>query len=382
MTFRLRVSSPRVLAGVVPALLVAAASAPVALPADAHAHEHRLATGAWRMVELIGTKDVYVYDLAAMSASEVWLGGSRGTTTTVPVLYRLRDGRLTASAQPGGQYAFVNDLSAQPGDASNVWATEEETAYVLHLGKHGWRRHALRIGSDDVSVAGVVPVSATSTWAFVNDISKDSAYFFHFNGAAWRRQAAPALFGSDSSIGLVSGTAGNNVWALSLLAGTGGPGALHYNGTRWLTSDLPAGLTGSDHLGALDVSAEAPGSAWVTMFASTRTAAGPVVLVHWDHGRWNRITGKLPAAVLQGPITSDGHGGLWLYATTPNGRTGLFLHYSAGRWTSYRVPTAGHQPVTVDGLARVPGTDDVLAVGPIAATDDSDAGSAVLEYRP
>ena len=380
MSFRRQVRSPRVLAGAVPALILAATAAPAAVPAATHARPS--AAGAWRIVTVIGGKDVYLDDLAAVSASDIWLGGSRGSTTTVPVLYRLSNGRLKATTEPKSQYAFVSDLSVQPGHAGNVWAAEDETPYVLHLGKHGWRRYALRVGSDDVSVAGVVPLSGTSTWAFVNDVSKDSAYFFHFNGAAWRRQPAPSLFGSNDSIGLVSGTAGSNIWALSPLKPTGAPGALHYNGTRWVTTDLPAALTPTDHLWALNVSAQAPGSAWVTMFATTRTAAGPVVLAHWNHGRWNRITGKLPAADLQGPIASDGHGGLWLYATTPNGRTGLFLHYTHGRWTSYRVPTAGHQPITVNGLTLVPGSDKVLAVGPLAASDDGDAGSVVLEYTP
>jgi hypothetical protein len=331
----------------------------------------------WRIVTLVGGKDVYLDDLAAVSASDIWLGGSQGSTTTVPVLYQLSHGRLKATTEPKNLDAFVSELSVQPGDASNVWAAEDETPYVLHLGKHGWRRYALRVGSDDVSVAGVVPVSARSTWAFVNDVSADRAYFFHFNGSAWRRQPAPSSFGSDSVIGLVSGTAGNNIWALTPVTG-----ALHYNGTRWVTTHLPAALTATDHLAALTVSAQAPGSAWVTMFPSPTTAAGPVVLAHWNHGRWNRITGKLPAAILQGPITSDGHGGLWLYATTPNRRTGLFLHYSGGRWKSYPVPTAGHQPITVNGLTLVPGSDEVLAVGPLAATDDSDAGSVVLEFKP
>jgi hypothetical protein len=46
------------------------------------------------------------------------------------------------------------------------------------------------------------------------------------------------------------------------------------------------------------------------------------------------------------------------------------------------VPTAGHQPITVNGLTLVPGSDKVLAVGPLAASENDDAGSVVLEYTP
>ena len=60
----------------------------------------------------------------------------------------------------------------------------------------------------------------------------------------------------------------------------------------------------------------------------------------------------------------------------------VLLHFSGGRWSSVKVPTAGGKLPDVTALALVPGTRTLLGTGPLAYGPGGDAGTAVLEYSP
>jgi hypothetical protein len=362
---------------------LAGAAVAVALPAQAQSLAgSRHTPRGWRVVKLIGTKDVFPNALAAVSASDAWLGGSRSSLGT-PVLYRLSRGKLRTVVPPGGNGAFVSDLGAL--SASDVWATESNAPYVLHLGRHGWSKHSLAIGSDDILLDGVVPVSAKSTWVFDEDWTAKTYYSYHYNGKTWAQRTLPDAIDGDTNTELVSGTSDGNIWALSFTGPGGTPNAVHYNGKKWLLTKFPSGLAPAGYtLYSSGIYAQSPTSVWAPLYSLGKTGYGPLVLLHWNGTRWSKIGGKLPKAALLGPITSDGHGGLWLYARTRSGLGGLFLHYSGGRWTTYKEPTAlaSHQLVDVTGLALLPGSSAVLAAGSIGLTMGGDSGGAVLEYTP
>jgi hypothetical protein len=355
----------------------------VAVPAQASvAAAHR-----WYIAKMIGTKDVFLEDMAAASASDTWLGGSQGSPDTSPVLDQLSHGKLKTVVAPGGSGVFVDDLSAL--SASDVWGTESNAPFVLHLGPRGWSRHSLAIGSDDILISGVVPVSTRSVWVLDYDFSTKTYYSYHYNGKTWSQRKLPYIIDADNDEGLVSGTSNSNLWGLSFSGPGAAANAVHYNGKKWLLTKFPVGLAPVGYtLYSKGIYAQSPTSVWATLYSSRfskdKITYGPLILLHWNGKLWSKITGKLPKAVLQGPITSDGHGGLWMYGLTPNGLTGLLLHYSRGRWITDKEPTAraSHEIVDVLGLALLPGTSTVQAAGNIAPNPGGDSGAAVLEYTP
>jgi hypothetical protein len=384
MTYRPRVRPVRLAGAILSVAALATAATAAAAPAEARS-QPRAATGAargWRVVKLIGTRNVFLDDMVSVSASDAWLGGSRGTLAS-PVLYQLSRRRLRTVVPPGGAGVFVSDLGAL--SASDVWATESNAPYVLHLGRRGWSHHSLAIGSDDILIAGVVPVSTKSTWVFDYDFTTKTYYSYHYNGKAWTRRKLPYEIDANTNTELVSGTSDSNIWALSFTGPGGTANAVRYNGKKWLVTKFPSGLAPVGYtLYTSGIYAQSPTSVWAALYSSGKHGYGPLVLLHWNGTRWSKITGRLPAAALQGPMTSDGRGGLWLYAYTRSGLGGLFLHYSGGHWTTYKAPTAraSHQMVDAVGMALVPGSRTVLAVGDLDPTFGGDSGAAVLEYTP
>jgi hypothetical protein len=367
-------------------LSVAALTAAAVTPAQAQpgAGSRHVATG-WRVVKLIGTKNVIPTSVAAVSSTDAWIGAARILTASyLPALYQLNRGRLKTVVPAGGAGVFVADVIAL--SASNVWATEADSPFVLHLGPRGWSRHSLAIGSDDILIAGVVPVSAKSVWVVDYDFTTKIYYSYHYNGKTWIQRKLPYGIDADADEGLLSGTSDSNLWGLSFTGPGGTANAVRYNGKKWLVTDFPAHLAPVGYtLYSKSIYAQSPKSVWATLYSAGKTSYGPLVLLHWNGKRWSKISGKLPKAVLQGPITSDGHGGLWMYASATNGLSGFFLHYVGGRWSTVKMPTAraSHQPVTVLSMDVAPRSQTVFASGEVADEGlGGDAGAAVLQYTP
>ncbi|AWS46004.1 hypothetical protein [Streptosporangium sp. 'caverna'] len=107
--------------------------------------------------------------------------------------------------------------------------------------------------------------------------------------------------------------------------------------------------------------------------------AQPLVL-HWDGSRWTRVEVPVPRGTLHG-ITAIGPGDLWVSGIDA-GHAGqpLFLHFDGRRWSReygplFRAYAEGQQYDESDdvgrvGIARVPGTGTLLAVGSIGSGDD------------
>jgi hypothetical protein len=325
----------------------------------------------WRVIKVIGTRNVVLRAIAARSAGRAWLGGLRATKFETPVLYNLAGGRARLTVPAGGNGVGVSSVSAD--SASNVWAADLGAPIVLRLTKTGWSPRSVAIGEDEVSIAGVVATGRSSAWALAEDITTRRSYAYHYDGKTWQRTRIPYAPDADSQVGIVSGTSDASIWALTFTGKAQTPAAFHYNGSSWVLTRFPASV-GRDQ--PLQILAESRSDAWVTL-GSARPAP---VLLHWNGAHWRRVTGRLPHDALLGALSSDGHGGLWLPAA--DGVHEVMLHYAGGHWSPARVPAAGGKLPDVMAVTLVPGTRTVLATGPIAYGPGGDDGSAVLEYSP
>jgi len=370
MTRRLPVSSVPVACAAASVAALAAAAIPLAGPAQARP----AARHGWRLIKVIGSKDVVLRAIATRSAGTAWLGGMRIAKFETPVLYHLAAGRARMTVPAGGNGVGVNSVSAS--SARNTWASDLGAPYVLQLTSHGWSARSVAIGKDDVQIAGVVATGRSSAWALARDIDTSRSYAFRYNGRSWSRQRIAYAPDADSQVGVVSGTSDRDIWSLTFTGKTPVPAAFRYDGRRWLLTRFPASVARDE---PLQILAESPSDAWATLARGGPGTPSPVLL-HWNGRHWSRVSGRLPQDALLGALCSDGHGGLWLAAA--DGRTEVLLHFSGGRWSSARVPTSGGRLPDVMALALVPGTRTVLGTGPIAYGPGGDDGSAVLEYTP
>ena len=361
----IRIGCAVLAAGALAAAPVPLASAAPASPAAGHG---------WRIIKVIGTKNVVLRAIAAPKTSSAWLGGLRVSSFETPVLYHLTGGRAPMTVPAGGRGVGVNSLSES--SASNIWGSDLGAPDVLRLTKRGWSAHSVAIGKDEVQIAGVVATGRSSVWALAQDLITRHSYAFHYDSKTWRRTAIPYAPDADSQVGLVSGTSDKNIWALTFTGKTSTPAAFRYDGKTWRLTRFPASVAKD---APLEILAESSSNAWATLDPEGATSA-PLILLHWNGTRWSRVTGTLPSDSLLGALAPDGRGGLWLPAA--NGVHEVLLHYSGGRWSSVKVPTAGGKLPDVTALALVPGTRTLLGTGPLAYGPGGDAGTAVLEYSP
>jgi hypothetical protein len=374
MTSRVRIPPVKIASAAASAAALAAALTTGASAASGPAQASPATGPGWRVVKVIGTKNVVLRATAARSAGNAWIGGLRATTFETPVLYHLAGGRAQMTVPAGGNGVGVNSVSAS--SASNVWACDLGAPFVLRLTKTGWSAHSVAIGKDEVSIAGVVATGRSSVWALAEDISTRRSYAYHYNGKTWQRTPIPHAPDADSQVGIVSGTSDANIWALTFTGKAQTPAAFYYNGRKWALTRFPASVAKDQ---PLEILAESRSDAWATLGSATSTTP-TLILLHWNGARWSRVTGKLPHDSLLGALSSDGHGGLWLPGA--DGVHEVMLHSSGGHWSSARVPTTGGKLPDVAALTLVPGTRTVLATGPIAYGPGGDDGSTVLEYSP
>ena len=357
---------PAVAAGA--ALAVATAGAASAQPAS---------SPGWRIIKAIPTGNSDLLALATIKGHPAWAGGRAAAGG--PVVYHLVSGKWHPTLLPGGSSVFVNSMSAT--SPANVWASLSNAPIVERLTSKGWVGHTFSIGTDQILLAGVVSLGPKDTFEFAYDFTTGISYVYRYNGTSWHRRQIPDGATANSDIGLVSGTSYSNVWAMTYVGSS--YASLRFNGTKWQVENFPSHLapSGTSVYGR-EIFAQSKTSVWATMFTSKGTTAGPVVLLHWNGSKWSKVGGKLPRAVLQGPIAADGSGGLWLSASNTADTKPLLLHYSHGLWSVHGVPTYAGKPLTINALSLIPGTHSILGTALIGTSDGPGFGTAVIKYGP
>ncbi len=177
----------------------------------------------------------------------------------------------------------------------------------------------------------------------------------------------------------MSASSARNIWALTYVENK--PASLRYNGSKWQIIRFPRNLApAGTTLGGQQILALSPKSAWATVSTETKTGPGPLVLLHWNGSRWSKVTGKLPADSLAGPIAADGNGGVWLSAVSRATAVPLILHFSRGKWSTSKVPTAHGKVVAIQDLTLIPGTRSVIGTAIIPGLGESTDGTAVIKF--
>jgi hypothetical protein len=82
--------------------------------------------------------------------------------------------------------------------------------------------------------------------------------------------------------------------------------------------------------------------------------------MRWNGSTWRRVALDTPVASMLGPISADGHGGIWIEAQSTERTQAWLLHRSAsGAWTRNTLRSAS----LVGDIARLPGTTSMWGVG-------------------
>jgi hypothetical protein len=71
---------------------------------------------------------------------------------------------------------------------------------------------------------------------------------------------------------------------------------------------------------------------------------------------------------------------VWLAAANAADTTARILHFSHGKWSTFKVPTATGKAIAIEQLTLIPGTRSVLGTAIIAGSGESTSGTAVVKF--
>jgi hypothetical protein len=373
MGIRTQVSSGRIAAIAAGAILVAAAAAGGSSPAGASL----AAPPHWHITKLITVANTVLNDVAALPGGTAWAGGQ--TPSHRESVYNLTGGQWHPVALAGPPGSFVADVSAT--SAANVWFSNNEDQ-VGHRSGNGW---TIKSFGPNIQLRGVLTLGPHDTWAFAHKQATGQSFAHHYDGTSWKTTTLPADPAGITLTGAYSASSGSNIWTWAWTAASFL--TMHYNGHKWQTVSLPAGFIAAiPNVGPERMLAESPSNVWASADASSlqgnNLVPGPIVLLHWNGHSWTKITGQLPAGALTGPMASDGHGGLWLSAVTPDDQPFLAHYRASGAWTSYPMPVETVGVMRVTSLKLIPGTRLVLGVSDLGYSFGATNGAAFLRVGP
>ncbi|MFG2646858.1 hypothetical protein [Streptomyces sp. NPDC048436] len=316
-------------------------------------------SGPWRLMGHTGNPGT-LKDVVATGAHDAWAVGDEGTE---PVVMRWSGGTW-AKVEVPEQLGLGSLRVVTASGPDDVWVfglaqpTGDGRAQEAHGARWNGSRWTLAWREpnsvvDAATVAGPGDVWVAGRRRGGNGTCR--SFLRHRTAAGWSAVALPSMV----CVRALHALSPRDVWAVG--EDRGKPATLHWDGGSWRTVPLPPAVTWQS--GELDgLAAQSPTQLWaVGRTGRTGDAAGPLA-VRWDGHRWVRVVGSGVGGEFA-RATADGHGGIFASASTAEA-----FHYDGRNWTSEQVASEH----TITGLAVVPGTSQVLAVGVCCEAYDED----------
>jgi hypothetical protein len=264
-------------------------------------------------------------------------------------------------------------VAAAASSASNAWAFTNQFGTSRALRWNGQRWTVVR--SFSRAIGGAVVLSSSDVWVFGEPIVPGAGLgAWHYNGRTWSQvRSGQGLEGG-------SGLSASDIWAFD------GADVAHWNGSTWsrtsVASLLPAKQLLNDPA-LTGIFEQSRHSVYAIGNGNLQDEGGPLVILHWNGSVWSKVAGgNFGFGTLQ-QFSSDGHGGLWLPMPGFGGQKSYLLHYTGGQLIPASLP-AGPLAITVDTVALIPGTIEVLGGGDTHASANPGTGvvGVVLQYEP
>jgi hypothetical protein len=274
-------------------------------------------------------------------------------------------------------------LAVGSSSAANVWAfgicgSRPSSCWLRRSGT-AWTTGKLsvrRFGT--VIIDHVLVLGKRNVWAFGSKQGTHRllAFSMHYDGSGWRPERAPGA----ATVVDASAVSSSDIWAaegtpLFSVAAKKGP-LIHWSGGQWHALAVPRSLRGNPLESIVAMSDK---SVWIG--GATRNGKGGTTeaVGHWNGRRWTVTTMRIAASSAKYTtfaLASDGHGGLWAAGDNLRGGATRLWHFSGGRWV--RATVASSRPVTLIGLASVPGTRSLWGIG-IAGRGSTRSGVIALD---
>jgi hypothetical protein len=331
---------------------------------------------------------------AQVSAASSWhivkrvtYNGSNGVFTAVTAVGQnggwAFDGysKATAWERSGSTWTRVpfpsqnNEMVVAAGgtSATNVWAFTQEFGISRALRWNG--QHWTVMRSFSRAIGGAVVLSSSDVWVFgTPDLPGVDLGAWHYNGRTWTQVA------SGHGLEGGSGVSASDIWAFD------GADVAHWNGSTWSRTSVASLLPAKQQLNdpaLTGIYEQSRHSVYAIANGRQQDEGGPFALLHWNGSTWSKVAGGNYGFGTLQQFSPDGHGGLWLPMPGADTQKSYLLHYAGGQLTAARLPDSPNT-LTVNAVALVPGSSQVLAVGNTHDAANPGAGvvGVILQYEP
>jgi hypothetical protein len=310
--------------------------------------------------ELLGT--------AAIAHNDIWaVGVVRDTSGTASTLAEHFDG-TSWSVVPT---PAVNDpLVAVAGSASNdVWAigsqitvSDSPTPFIAHWNGTSWSIIQSPNLPRNSFLTGVTAPASNNAWVVGNTFGSATGLVEHWDGTRWSIVSSPAF--TNVVAFAISADSNTDVWAFGVSNVTGGPEALHFDGTTWTAIAAANPLHGFRVGGVVALS---PSNVWAVGSSGTGEPLDTVVPAaeHWDGTSWSVVPVPNPD---QGTRLRDFLTGVAavsandIWAVGDSHSATLTEHWDGTSWRIIRSPNPGSVLNELSGVTAL-SDGTVAAVG-------------------
>jgi hypothetical protein len=344
----------------------------------------------------------FLNGVTALSSQDIWtVGGHNDFLNTHHLtLTEQWNGTTWNTSDSANKSKTENELFAVSAVSTNdIWAVgiyQKGNVPGKSLIEH-WNGTSWQI-SPSPNVKGVenvlVSVSAISTndvWAIgytEQNLSNYQTLTEHWDGTKWSIIASPNVGSIGDILSGVVAVSTHDVWAVGDATVNFSDSETlieHWDGTQWSVVSSPSissvenQLSGISALSAQDI--------WAVGSATDNSTGGVQTLIeHWNGTQWSIVSSPNPPGSqiaingLQAVATVSTHD-VWAVGYHQNAsgnlRT-LAVHWNGKKWIAVRSPNRGTGENQLKGIAHVPGTNTVVAVGFSDAPDFSHTDTLIL----
>jgi len=220
-----------------------------------------------------------LYDVAAISASNVWAVGYRGTSGLETLIEHYNGSIWSEVPAAGGSSGYLSSVSATgPNDVWAVGGTDSGNV-IQHYDGTAWTIVPSPQPGSGSNLDSVDALSPTNAWAVGTKSgfgAQESTFTLHWNGSTWSEVASPNPSNSGDArnvLGSVVAIAKNNVWAVGTYENNqtnfhqDRTLTMHWDGSSWTIVASPTpGATGQ--LTAVTSAPTAPAATADQLFAA------------------------------------------------------------------------------------------------------------------
>ena len=344
---------------------------PLLLTADV-ARTAPLTCETWKVVSSPnpGSGGNYLSGAAAVSTNNVWAVGDYTTSTgIIQTLIEHWNGsswQLIPSPNVGPHDNYLSGAAAV--STNNVWAmgdylTSSGTPRTLieHWNGTSWKVVPSPNGGGGGALSGVAVVSASDVCA----VGSSSAQTLteHWNGTSWQVVPSPNVPSTGNLLNSVAVVSAHDVWAVGdYLNADAIPQTLieQWNGSSWQVVSSPNVGDGGALSGVAVVSAS---GVWAVGSNSPQTVAE-----HWNGSSWQVVPSPNPSSggnLLNG-VAAVSTNNVWAvgdYLTGSAIARTLIEYWNGSSWKVVPSPNPSSLDNHLTGVARIPGSSNVWAVG-------------------